>query len=102
MTEKAFTFDGHVSEETYKPFVPWDAFKQLKPDQILIGVVDHVTPTTPVKAQVLINGHLTGIAVWGEHAFSTAANLVGRSVRIRFKGMKEKDGKEYPELQLML
>jgi len=99
MATKEFLFDGHISDEEYKPFVPWDAFKDLPENTILFGVVDHILPGDYPKAMVLINGHLCGVTVWGTDALGAAAAFVGRSTRVRFKCMNSKG---YPDLQMMI
>ena len=93
----AFSFEGHVSEETFKPYVPWDAFADLAIGTILTGVVDHISSGDVPRVQVVINGHLTGVPVWGADVMKVV-HYVGKTVNVAFSGMNGK----YPKLSLML
>ena len=97
MSKDTFTFEGHVSEEQYKPYIPWESYATLEAGQILTGTVDHVIPGDVTKVQVLINGHLMGVPVWGSDAMAIRI-MVGSTVKVAFTGLK--DG--YPRLKLML
>ena len=108
MSKTPFTFDGHISEEQYKPFIPWEMFDTLEPNTILNGTCDHVTPAeingkACSRAQVLINGHLLGAIVWGTDVMKIRS-LVGKPVKVAYRGKTVRDGvaTKYPDLVIML
>ena len=89
MAEKTFSFEGHISDKAYAPYILNAAFAELPINSILLGTVDHIVPGKHPKAQVLINGHRMPITLW-DMSEDSARALVGEPMQVAFTGINDK------------
>lgn len=97
MATSAFSFDGAVQEAA--PFIPFEAFNQLSAGSLLNGKVESLsTYQGVVTANVLINGHVTGVKLW-DRTLDQAKEMIGQPITVRYMGPNPKNT-QYPLLNI--
>ena len=98
----AFSFGNSTEEPNQLPYVPFDAFKELKEGTVINGVAISATIFKgQVSLQVEVEKHITSVKLW-DVSIDQAKKLIGQDVRVKFTGMREWNGKHYPKLYLAL
>jgi len=92
-----FSFEG--ATEASKPFIPFKSFADLDKGTIIKGTVDAAVsfPNQPIKAEVLVNGHITRVTMW-DRTLDEVIAMRGEEIRLVFDGMDDDD--KYPKLRV--